>query len=131
MPENLLKRIIAASSNTEDCVLDPFVGSGTTATAAYQLGRNYVGIDISKDYVENARKRLTELKDRQNADQSFDLREANELKQLIIDIRIPARKIAADKKLLRIFANQFAVRMDNKKQYGADKIAMALGELPD
>jgi len=41
-------------------VLDPFVGSGTTALAAIQLGRNHVGIDINEEYVQLARKRITE-----------------------------------------------------------------------
>ena len=40
-----------------DTVLDPFMGSGTTALAAIQLGRNFAGIDISKEYVELARKK--------------------------------------------------------------------------
>mgnify|MGYP001581627338 CR=1 FL=1 len=40
-----------------DTVLDPFMGSGTTALAAIQLGRNFAGIDVSKEYVELARKR--------------------------------------------------------------------------
>jgi len=66
MPENLLKRIITVSSNPGDCVLDPFSGSGTTAAAAYQLGRNYVGIEISGQYVENTNKRLAELKKQQS-----------------------------------------------------------------
>jgi site-specific DNA-methyltransferase (adenine-specific)/site-specific DNA-methyltransferase (cytosine-N4-specific) len=42
-----------------DVVLDPFVGSGTTALAAAQLGRYYVGIDISREYVAQARRRLS------------------------------------------------------------------------
>ena len=62
MPENLLKRIIAASSNEGDCVLDPFSGSGTTAAAAIGLGRNYTGIEISEEYVRNANERLAKLK---------------------------------------------------------------------
>jgi DNA modification methylase len=62
MPENLLKRIIAASSNPGDCVLDPFCGSGTTASAAYQLGRRYIGVEISERYVEKTKKRMAELK---------------------------------------------------------------------
>jgi len=62
MPENLLKRIIAASSNEGDCVLDPFCGSGTTAAAAFGLGRNYAGIEISEEYVRNANERLAKLK---------------------------------------------------------------------
>ena len=58
MPEALLMRIIMASSNPGDVVLDPFVGSGTTAVAAKRLGRAYVGIDLSKDYVTHTRKRV-------------------------------------------------------------------------
>lgn len=42
-PEELLRRIILASSNAEDVVLDPFVGSGTTAVAAEQLRRRWLG----------------------------------------------------------------------------------------
>ena len=58
MPEALLMRIVMASSNPGEIVLDPFVGSGTTAVAAAKLGRKYVGIDISKDYAQHTRKRL-------------------------------------------------------------------------
>lgn len=43
----------------DDIVLDPFIGSGTTALAAIQLGRNYVGIDINKEYIELARQRIS------------------------------------------------------------------------
>ena len=66
MPEKLLARIILASTNEGDCVLDPFSGSGTTAAAAYQLGRGYVGIEVSGEYVKNANKRLGELKKQQS-----------------------------------------------------------------
>jgi DNA modification methylase len=44
-----------------EVVLDPFIGSGTTALAAVELGRYYVGIDIDKEYVELSRKRLSQL----------------------------------------------------------------------
>ena len=63
MPEALLMRIIMASSNPGDIVLDPFVGSGTTAAAAKRLGRRYVGVDISEAYVEHVRQRLTQVAD--------------------------------------------------------------------
>lgn len=43
-----------------DLVLDPFMGSGATAQAAIRLGRNFVGIDMSKEYVELARKRTAQ-----------------------------------------------------------------------
>ncbi len=55
-PVALIERII--SSSTARTVLDPFMGSGTTALAAKNLGINYVGIDISPDYCEMAIKRL-------------------------------------------------------------------------
>ena len=42
----------------EGTVLDPFCGSGTTCVAAKMLGRDYIGIDISSDYVAIARERL-------------------------------------------------------------------------
>jgi DNA modification methylase len=57
-PEEMLKRIIVASSNKNDLVLDPFLGSGTTAVVAKKLGRNWIGIEKSKKYVEVARQRI-------------------------------------------------------------------------
>jgi site-specific DNA-methyltransferase (adenine-specific) len=61
MPMNVLTRIIKASSNPGDIVLDPFNGSGTTIIAAATLGRQYVGIDQSPEYVEHANKRLAHV----------------------------------------------------------------------
>jgi site-specific DNA-methyltransferase (adenine-specific) len=58
MPIGVLDRIIKSSSNPGDVVLDPFNGSGTTVVAAAMLGRRYVGIDQSEEYVAYARKRL-------------------------------------------------------------------------
>ncbi|MGH7214233.1 MAG: DNA-methyltransferase [Tepidisphaeraceae bacterium] len=58
MPIGVLNRIIKASSNPGDVVLDPFNGSGTTVVAAALLDRKYVGIDQSEEYVNYARKRL-------------------------------------------------------------------------
>ena len=58
MPIGVLNRIIKASSNPGDVVLDPFNGSGTTVVAAALLDRKYVGIDQSEEYVGYARKRL-------------------------------------------------------------------------
>jgi site-specific DNA-methyltransferase (adenine-specific) len=67
LPEALLTRIILASSNAGDVVLDPFVGSGTTAAAAKRLGRRYLGIDISAEYVKRTRQRLRNVEDESNA----------------------------------------------------------------
>ena len=170
MPESLLKRIIAASSNPGHCVLDPFSGSGTTAAAAYQLGRNYIGVEISEQYVENSSKRLAELKKQLSGDlflknynkttvshtchserseeslfggltetlrsaqgdtgevllERLNVAELDEVKRLSVDIRKTPKEIVADKNLLELFANQFAVRMNNQKQYSEKVVATAL-----
>ena len=57
-PLALLQRIIKASSNQGDLVLDPFCGCATTCVAAEQLGRQWIGIDISPKAVELVRMRL-------------------------------------------------------------------------
>jgi site-specific DNA-methyltransferase (adenine-specific) len=129
MPESLLKRIIAVSSRPGDCILDPFSGSGTTAAAAYQLDRNYVGIEISEKYVENANERLAKLKERKDGNLFLNTTEHTELKRLLSDIRKPLKEIAADRKLLRLFANQFKVRMNNQKKYSTEQILTVLEDL--
>lgn len=57
-PVKLLERIILASTNEGDTILDPFNGSGTTGIAALKLGRKYVGIEISDEYLELTTKRI-------------------------------------------------------------------------
>ncbi len=57
-PEELALRVIKLFSFVGDIVLDPFNGAGTTTAVAQQLGRKFVGIDISEEYCEIARKRL-------------------------------------------------------------------------
>lgn len=55
-PVDLIDRIV--SSTTAKIILDPFMGSGTTAISAINFKRNYIGIDISPEYCEMARKRI-------------------------------------------------------------------------
>lgn len=57
-PEALLQRVILATSKQGDVVLDPFLGSGTTAAVAKKLGRNYIGIEKDEFYLRVARRRL-------------------------------------------------------------------------
>jgi DNA modification methylase len=57
-PEKLIERVIKAASNVGDLVLDPFLGSGTTAVVAKRFKRNFVGYEINKEYVDIAKKRL-------------------------------------------------------------------------
>ena len=61
-PEALLHRILLATSNKDDTVLDPFLGSGTTATVAKKLSRNYYGIEKERTYFKAAEKRLKNTK---------------------------------------------------------------------
>jgi site-specific DNA-methyltransferase (adenine-specific)/site-specific DNA-methyltransferase (cytosine-N4-specific) len=56
-PVELPAWFIKLFTKSNDIVLDPFMGSGTTALAAIQLGRNFIGIDTSEEYVEVARQR--------------------------------------------------------------------------
>jgi site-specific DNA-methyltransferase (adenine-specific) len=57
-PEKLLAKIILASTRPGDVVLDPFLGSGTTAVVAKKLGRRFIGIEIDHEYSCLALKRL-------------------------------------------------------------------------
>ena len=58
MPEDLLELIIKASSKEGDLVLDPFGGTGTTAAVAKRLKRNFITMEISKEYYNIILKRL-------------------------------------------------------------------------
>ncbi|MDR2170424.1 MAG: site-specific DNA-methyltransferase [Planctomycetaceae bacterium] len=58
MPEAVIERIIKVSSNANDKVLDPFLGSGTTINVAKKLKRKFTGFEISKEYFEQCKKRL-------------------------------------------------------------------------
>lgn len=62
-PVSLLKRIIEASTNPGDVVLDPFCGCGTTIEAAEELGRSWIGIDITHLAIEIIRDRLDKRPD--------------------------------------------------------------------
>ena len=57
-PEKLIAKLILASSNENDFVFDPFLGSGTTSVAAKKLGRNYSGIEQNPSYCAWAEKRI-------------------------------------------------------------------------
>lgn len=61
MPEQLLGRIIRTSSRPGEIVLDPFGGSGTTMAVAKKLGRQWLGIELSSDYVQQIEKRLNSI----------------------------------------------------------------------
>ncbi len=83
-PEELLRKIILASSNPGDLVIDPFLGSGTTAVVAEQLQRKWKGCDISAEYCRWASERIERIEnwpierwienDRKNAERRKSIR---------------------------------------------------------
>ena len=56
-----MRKIILASSDENDIVLDPFVGSGTTAVCAKQLNRQFIGVEQNEEYLEWAVNRLRQV----------------------------------------------------------------------
>tara|TARA_Y100001970_G_scaffold182308_1_gene221806 strand:+ start:203 stop:1276 length:1074 start_codon:yes stop_codon:yes gene_type:complete len=62
-PESLLYRIILSSTNKGDTILDPFLGSGTSAVVAKKLQRKFIGIEQNKEYVKLSKKRLKQTKE--------------------------------------------------------------------
>lgn len=63
-PFDLLRRIVLASTNPGDIILDPFTGSSTTGLAAFFYERKFIGIDIEEKYLDLSVKRFQELKNR-------------------------------------------------------------------
>ncbi len=64
-PERLVERVILASTNEGDLVLDPFCGVGTCPVVCRRLGRSFVGFEIDADYAELARERLAKARQHQ------------------------------------------------------------------
>lgn len=58
VPVQLMERIILLTSNEGDLIVDPFMGSGTTALACIRTGRRYIGFEISKEYCQMAQNRI-------------------------------------------------------------------------
>jgi len=118
MPESLLARIIRASSNKDDWVLDPFCGSGTTVVAAQKLKRKFTGIEISREYVHGTLERLkqseglpVEGEGTRNWSDHLDA----ELKWLYHENKIPSDRLIEDPYLLSLFTDKFNNRIGEKR----------------
>lgn len=73
-PEFIVQELIKLLTTENALILDPFLGSGTTALAAKNLNRNYIGIEIHSEYAEYAERRLQEReKNKQNGEFEFIL----------------------------------------------------------
>ena len=57
-PVDLIRRLILASTNESDVILDPFIGSGTTAIACIKERRHFIGFELSKEYFDKAVRRI-------------------------------------------------------------------------
>ena len=60
-PVELLEQYILLSSNENDVVLDPFMGSGSTGVACRNTNRNYIGIELNEDYFDVAKERINNI----------------------------------------------------------------------
>ena len=65
-PEKLIERIVLAGSNENDIIMDPFMGSGTTAVVAKKLNRKYLGYEIVPEYCTMAQERLKQVNTNDN-----------------------------------------------------------------
>jgi site-specific DNA-methyltransferase (adenine-specific) len=70
-PSSLLKRVVLASTNQGDLILDPFTGSSTTGLVSYFYKRNFIGIDTEKDYLDLSIKRFESLNKKMLYQQRF------------------------------------------------------------
>ena len=59
-PESLMQHFVQLLSNPKDWILDPFMGSGTTGVVAKEIDRNFIGVELNKNYFEMAKKRIEE-----------------------------------------------------------------------
>jgi modification methylase len=74
-PEALLYRLMLASSNPGDVVLDPFFGTGTTGAVAKKLHRHWIGIEREKEYIDIAQKRIQAVVQEAYDEKTFDVRD--------------------------------------------------------
>ena len=101
-PEALVERIINASSNKGDIVLDCFVGSGTTAAVAEKLGRRWIAADINKGAIQTTIKRLQKLPDTQRG---------------IVHYRVNNYDASADLERRDIVIKKYGVQTDRQEAF--------------
>jgi site-specific DNA-methyltransferase (adenine-specific) len=132
MPESLLARIVRASSNEGDWVLDPFCGSGTTAAVAHKLNRTYTSIDISETYAQAARERIAEsegLPVEGNGSAAWPEHADAELKWLYSENKIPVRQLCTNRPLLSLFTKKLNGRLQKKQPFTIKEVSDRLNLL--
>jgi len=150
MPESLLARIIRASSNEGDWVLDPFCGSGTTAVVTHKLNRSFTTFDISEEYVQAARKRIAQsqgMASLQKGETPSPRRSERgrspyeegqpdwpehadaELRWLYSENKVPLSRLSTDRVLLPLFAQKLNERLHKTRHYTDKEVGRRLTEL--
>ena len=132
MPESLLARIIRTSSHEGDWVLDPFCGSGTTATVACKLGRRYTTIDLSETYVEATRQRIAEsagLPVEGEGKPEWPEHADAELRWLFSENKVPRRQLCESRFLLTLFTKKLNLRLQKKRHYTPEEVLERLKSL--
>mgnify|MGYP001037838392 CR=1 FL=1 len=132
MPESLLARIIRVSSNEGDWVLDPFCGSGTTATVAHKLNRRYTSIDISETYAEAAKDRIADsegLPVEGEGLPDWPEHADAELRWLYSENKISLRQLCSNPMLLSLFTRKLNNRLQKTQLYTPEEVQRRLGQL--
>lgn len=121
-PVLLLNQILSIVTDENDLVVDPFCGSGTTCVSAKHLKRNFIGIDVSKDAVELANKRLeemiiTESNLLQNGIEEYQAKSEDELSHLKTINAIPVQRNSGIDGFLKDYYNGFPVPVKIQREY--------------
>jgi len=117
MPESLLARIIRVSSKEGDWVLDPFSGSGTTAAVAAKLKRKYTGIELSRQYAEQSRRRLRTARSKGiegEGGRRWTAHMDAELKWLYQENKVPTEQLSDEPELLALFTEKLNMRLNRR-----------------
>lgn len=117
LPIPLLERIVLMSTDPGDIVLDPFLGTGTTAIAAKTLGRHFVGIDLDPEYVSIATDKLEKVKETtyQGYFVSYFLDKIQSIRDIDAAKLFPAQLTSGEKKRMRENGNNGHKSKDYKE----------------
>ncbi|HVU14679.1 MAG TPA: DNA methyltransferase, partial [Phototrophicaceae bacterium] len=112
-PEALLERVLLASSNPGDVILDPFFGTGTTGAVAKRLGRHWIGIEREAAYIKVAQERIDQVVE-ETPEPTAERGERIAFKRLIAEgLIVPGQLLS----FRRDPAQVAIVRSDGKLQY--------------